>query len=85
MHMSYVRITFFLAEKIEFWLTSISAFSHFEENTGKIVVPPIIIVGSKLDQVDAVSIRITRNIIYTYLYYTTKSNLFKRSLNITYQ
>ena len=39
-----------LTETIEYWLTSISSFSY-EERDGEIFVPPIIIVGSKLDLV----------------------------------
>ena len=45
---------YFYAGKVEYWLTSISSFSY-EEKDGETFVPPIIIVGSKLDKVDVVS------------------------------
>ena len=53
----------FFSEKIEYWLTSISSFSKRDnEGNTHVVVPPIIMIGSKLDKVNAVSISINYNI-----------------------
>ena len=60
----------YFAEKVEYWLTSIASFS-FEEQDGHIFFPPIMMVGSKLDQVDEVSFLI-------FEIFSDRSNILKK-------